>query len=71
MTKATFKSDAVTITVDNDRCKGHGECADNCPGEVYDIVDGKAVAPRIDDCVECCACVESCPESAIDHSSCL
>lgn len=67
----TWQNDAVTITVDPARCKGHGACADNCPGEVYDVVDGKAAAARIDDCVECCTCVEVCPEKAIVHSSCL
>jgi NAD-dependent dihydropyrimidine dehydrogenase PreA subunit len=65
-----FQSDDVTIKVDNDLCKGHGECAESCPGEVYDIVAGKAVAARIDDCVECCTCVEVCPEKAIEHSAC-
>jgi len=67
----TWQNDALTITVDPARCKGHGACADNCPGEVYDVVDGKAAAARIDDCVECCTCVEVCPEKAIAHSSCL
>ncbi|WP_096205964.1 4Fe-4S binding protein [Candidatus Methanoperedens nitratireducens] len=25
---------------------------------------------RIDDCIECCACVDACPTKAIKHSSC-
>ena len=66
----TWRSDAVTIKVDYATCAGHAECAENCPGEVYDIQDGKAVAARIDDCVECCTCVAVCPENAIEHSSC-
>ena len=65
-----WKSEAVTIRVDCDKCTGRGECVDSCPGEVYDLVDGKAVAARIDDCIECCTCVEVCPEKAIEHSSC-
>ncbi len=66
----TWQSDDVTIKVDYDKCKGHGDCVDNCPSEVYELVDGKAVAVDIEACVECCACAENCPEEAIDHSSC-
>jgi len=43
---------------------------DVCPAEVYELVDGKSTAPRVADCIECCACVEACPEGAIEHSSC-
>ena len=28
------------------------------------------VPVNIDECVECCTCVETCPEGAIDHSAC-
>ena len=70
MATQTWQNDTVTIKVDLEACTGHGECADDCPGEVYDIVDGKAVAARLDDCVECCTCVEVCPEHAIEHNSC-
>ena len=31
-----------------------------CPTEVYELVDGKSTAPNIDECIECCACVEAC-----------
>jgi NAD-dependent dihydropyrimidine dehydrogenase PreA subunit len=70
LTVKTWKSDAVTINVDYDKCLGIGECASSCPGEVYDLIDGKAVPERIQDCIECCTCVEVCPEKAISHSSC-
>ena len=70
MTKKKWESDIVTITVDYDKCEGHGDCEDSCPGEVYELIDGKAVAVNIDDCVQCCSCVEVCPESAIEHSAC-
>ncbi len=70
MTITTWRNDNVTIKLDVAACKGHGQCADNCPGEVYDIVDNKAVAARIDDCIECCTCVAVCPEHAIEHSAC-
>ncbi len=65
-----WKNDSVSISVDYDKCMGHGECAGSCPGEVYIITDGKAVAEHIDQCVECCTCVTVCPEGAITHSEC-
>jgi NAD-dependent dihydropyrimidine dehydrogenase PreA subunit len=70
MAVKTWQSDMVTIKVDYDKCKGHGDCADSCPAEVYEIDNDKAVPVNINDCVECCTCVEVCPEDAIDHSSC-
>lgn len=70
MAVQTWQNDKVTIKLNLDACKGHSTCADNCPGEVYDIVDNKAVGTRLDDCLECCTCVEVCPEHAIEHSSC-
>ena len=60
----------VTITVDYDLCTGVGECVDNCPVEVYELIDEKAVATKIDECTECCTCVVSCPNEAIKHSTC-
>ncbi len=60
----------VTITIDYNLCTGVGECVDNCPVEVYELIDGKAVATNIDECTECCTCVVSCPNEAIKHSSC-
>ena len=70
MATRTWQNNDVTIKLDIDSCNGHALCAENCPGEVYDIVDGKAVAARLDDCLECCTCVEVCPEHAIEHGSC-
>jgi NAD-dependent dihydropyrimidine dehydrogenase PreA subunit len=40
------------------------------PSSVYALQAGKAVAVNIDDCIQCCACVEACLEKAIDHSAC-
>jgi len=70
----TWESDelGITITVDYDLCKGHGKCLEECPSDpvVYELQDGKAVAVAIDECIECCACVDACPEGAVSHSSC-
>ena len=70
MNVKTWQGDLLTIKVDYDKCRGHGECVRACPGAVYELVDGKTVATSIYDCIECCTCIEVCPEAAIDHSSC-
>jgi len=53
------------IVVEKDKCTGCGECAENCPGEVYEIVDSKAVPVNIEECHGCHTCEEVCPEIAI------
>ena len=65
-----WQSDAVTIKIDYDKCEGHGDCADSCPGEVYELQEKKAVAAYIDQCIECCTCIAVCPTDAIKHSAC-
>ncbi len=60
----------ITIVVDNDKCEGVGECVKICPASVYEIQEGKAVPTQIDECIECCNCVDSCPKNAITHNSC-
>ncbi len=51
--------------VDLEKCKGASACAEVCPVNVIDIVNGKAVIARPDDCTECRACESSCPHDAI------
>jgi NAD-dependent dihydropyrimidine dehydrogenase PreA subunit len=51
--------------VDLGKCRGAGACAEVCPVNVIDIVKGKAVVARPDDCTECRACEVACPNSAI------
>ena len=60
----------VTIEIDEDRCIGAGECVTSCPVNVFELVEGKAHAIRVEDCTECCACIDACPVKAITHSSC-
>jgi NAD-dependent dihydropyrimidine dehydrogenase PreA subunit len=66
-----WKGQEVTIKVGYDKCLGHGECVDVCPSSVYELTDNKAVPVNINDCIQCCSCVASCPEHAIEHSACL
>lgn len=65
-----WSSEDVTIMVDYDKCAGHGDCADACPSDVYVLESEKTVPDNISQCIQCCACVEACPEGAIDHSAC-
>jgi NAD-dependent dihydropyrimidine dehydrogenase PreA subunit len=52
------------ITVDDDKCTGCGECVDSCPGEVYELKDGKAVPVNVDECHGCHTCEAVCDEDA-------
>jgi NAD-dependent dihydropyrimidine dehydrogenase PreA subunit len=49
-----WKSDSlgITIEIDYDKCKGHGNCLEECPSEVFYLVDDKATCPGIDDCIK-------------------
>ena len=70
MNTQAWENGTVKISVDYDACTGQGQCVESCPVGVYDLIDGKAVPERIEDCIECCSCVEVCPEKAIAHTAC-
>jgi len=70
MTIREWPGDGITIKIDYDKCKGHSECIDNCPADVYELQNEKAVPVAIEGCVQCCTCVSVCPEQAIEHSAC-
>ncbi|MEW6326592.1 MAG: 4Fe-4S binding protein [Thermodesulfobacteriota bacterium] len=56
---------AYTVTVDKDKCNGDGLCVDNCPGQVLELVEGKAEPVNMDDCLGCQSCMEVCTTGAI------
>lgn len=58
-----------TVKVDNSKCDGDGVCADSCPVNVFEIQNGKAVPVNMSECIECMACVEACPQKAIEVTS--
>ena len=59
----------VTIKIDHDKCYGAEECVGVCPASVYEVTDdGKAIAERVEECIECAACEDICPAGAIWHS---
>ena len=65
-----FVSDDWIMKIDHDKCTGAGDCIDVCPSEVCELKDNKSYATNVDDCIECCACIGSCPTEAIFHDSC-
>jgi len=52
------------VQVDTEKCTGCGECVDSCPGEVYELIDGKAVVVNEDECHGCHTCEAMCDEDA-------
>lgn len=53
------------ILIEMEKCTGCGECVENCPGEVYELVDAKAVIANPGECHGCRTCEDVCPENAI------
>ena len=53
------------VEIDLGLCSGAGQCADVCPADVYQVVDGKVKADDIGECIECGACQDVCPNNAI------
>lgn len=51
-------------------CDGCRRCEEVCPFNVFEVIDGFAVAVRADDCIACCSCVEECPKGAIVVGGC-
>ena len=39
------------VTVDKDKCTGDGECADVCPVDVYQLIEGRAEPVNEDECL--------------------
>jgi NAD-dependent dihydropyrimidine dehydrogenase PreA subunit len=70
MVKKEFSAGDIKITVDYEKCTGVGECVTVCPVDIFSLENQKAVCSNVDECIECCACVSSCPSEAIEHSSC-
>lgn len=60
------------VVVDWSKCSGEATCVSVCPVNVYDMKklpeypdSQKSVPTRKQDCIQCMACVASCPENAI------
>ena len=53
----------MSVTLNQEKCTGCGECEDSCPFGVIEIVDAKPVIG--DGCTLCGSCTEACPEGAL------
>ncbi|MEM4407818.1 MAG: Coenzyme F420 hydrogenase/dehydrogenase, beta subunit C-terminal domain [Candidatus Caldarchaeum sp.] len=52
----------VDEVVGTGRCSGCAACVAICPTNVFDYVEDKPVNTRLNHCIDCDLCVESCPE---------
>lgn len=68
--KKEYEEGDIKIIIDLEKCTGAGECVTACPVEIFELENGKAVCKNLGECIECCACVSSCPNEAVEHSSC-
>jgi NAD-dependent dihydropyrimidine dehydrogenase PreA subunit len=64
--KQDYLKNVATLSYDQDKCIGCGQCAIVCPHGVFEMRDKKAVVLDKDRCMECGACKMNCPSSAID-----
>lgn len=59
------------VRVDWDKCDGDAVCVDVCPVQVFEMQDvkghegKKSVPVKENECIQCMACVTSCPTQAI------
>ena len=70
--KSGFHADRLlTVTLDEDKCKGIGFCQQVCPSNCFEIDRNKKIAsiPRVDNCVQCGACIVQCPCDALYFQS--
>jgi len=54
------------VTIDTEPCGGCGECVSTCPGQMFELVDGKAqVRDDAEECLGCQSCVIVCSSGCI------
>lgn len=70
MSVKEFTYNDIVLKIDHALCNGSADCVEECPVEVFELIDDKSHATAIEDCIECCVCVDVCPTGAIEHSSC-
>ena len=53
------------VEIDENACTGCGECVENCPGDVFEMVGSCSQPVNIDECHGCHTCEEVCEEDAV------
>ncbi|MEW5745531.1 MAG: 4Fe-4S binding protein [Nitrospirota bacterium] len=53
------------VAVNAAKCEGCEECVNNCPQDVFRMVDGKCDPYQTSECVFCETCLSVCPTSVI------
>jgi len=48
-----------------EKCTGCGDCVEKCPTKAVELVRGKAIIVRPEDCNYCTNCEAFCPSGAI------
>ena len=56
----------MSVRINNEKCVGCGKCTEICPGNLFNISEGKAVMSYPKDCWGCVSCVKECPVQAIE-----
>ncbi len=51
--------------IDLDKCTGSRNCVEQCPTNAVEMVEGKAMIVRPEDCNYCTECEAVCPSGAI------
>ena len=55
----------ITVKIELECCDGCGDCVEQCPMGVLQMVDGKSQAVNEEECITCRLCETVCPKFAI------
>lgn len=55
----------MSISIEKEKCIGCGRCTEVCPGNLLELLEGKAKICDVRDCWGCTACVKECAQDAI------
>ena len=61
-----FIGSSYKIIINQDDCIGCEACVNNCPAEVFEMIDDKSYATNVASCCSTLSCVAVCPVGAID-----
>ncbi len=60
-----YLSGVVSLSIEQDKCRGCGRCTEVCPHGVFAMKGDKVSIIDRDACMECGACAKNCPFAAI------